>query len=69
MYLICSTPDYLQKELDHIAHVFEKFNNYPKWVIKQLLEKIKYNRHGTSHEVLQINEVNNNKKFHLLLLP
>ena len=69
VYLICSTPDYLQKELDHIAYVFEKFNNYPKWVIKQLLEKIKYNHHGTSHEVLQINEVNNNKKFHLLLLP
>ena len=67
--LICSTPDYLQKELDHIAYVFEKFNNYPKWVIKQLLEEVKYNHHGTSHEVSQINEVNNDEKSHLLLLP
>ena len=27
-YLICLTTDYLQEELDHIAYVFEKFNNY-----------------------------------------
>ena len=40
-YLICPTPDYQQEELDHIAYVFEKFNNYPKWVIKQLLEEVK----------------------------
>ena len=38
-YLNCSTPDYLQEELDHIVHVFEKFKNHPKWVIKQLLEQ------------------------------
>ena len=33
-YLVCSTPDYLQEELDHMAYAFEKFNNYPKWVNK-----------------------------------
>ena len=58
-YLNCSIIDYLQEELDHIVYVFEKFNNYPKWVSKQLLEEVKYNHHGTSHKVLQINEVNN----------
>ena len=70
-YLICSTPHYLQEELDHIFYVFEKFNNYPKWVIKQLLEEkeIKYNHHGTSHEVSQLNEVNNGEKSHFLVLP
>ena len=68
-YLICSTPDYLQEELDHIAYVSEKFNNYTKWVIKHLLEEVKYNHHGTSHEVLQINEVNNDEKSHFFLLP
>ena len=67
--LICLKPDYPQKELDHIVHVFEKFNNYPKWVIKQLLEEVKCNHHGTSHRVLQINEVNNDKISHLLLSP
>ena len=58
-YLNCSIIDYLQEELDHIVYVFEKFNNYPKWVSKQLLEEVKYNYHGTSHKVMQINEVNN----------
>ena len=33
-YLVCSTPDYLQEELDHMAYLLEKFNNYPKWVNK-----------------------------------
>ena len=37
-YLIGSTCDYLQDELGHIAHVFQKFDNYPKWVINQLSE-------------------------------
>ena len=71
-YLICSTPDYLQEESDHMAYVFEKFNNYPKWVIRQLLEKVKYNHHGTSHEVLQINEVmtrNLTFYYYLILVP
>ena len=65
----CSAPDYLQEELDHIIYILEKFNNYPKWAIKQLLEEVKYNHHRTSHEVLQINEVNNDEESHLLLLP
>ena len=55
--------------VDHIAYAFEKCNNYPKWVIKQLLEEVKYSHHGTNHEVSQINEVNNDEKYHLLLLP
>ena len=66
-YLICSKPKYLQEELDHIANVFNKLNNYPTWTIKQLLGEVKYNHHETSHEVTQINEVNNGKKYHLLL--
>ena len=68
-YLICSTPDYLQEELNQIAYVFEEINNYPKWVIKQLLEEVKYNHHETRHGVLQITEIKNDEKFHLLLLP
>ena len=66
-YLICSKPKYLQEELDHIANVFNKLNNYPTLAIKQLLGEVKYNHHETSHEVTQINEVNNGKKYHLLL--
>lgn len=36
-----TTPDYLQEKLDHIAYVFEKFNNYFKWVIMQSIKVIK----------------------------
>ena len=67
-YLICSTHDNLQEELDHIAYVFEKFNNYSNWVIKQLLEEVQYSHPETIHEVSQINETNNDEKCHLLLL-
>ena len=42
---------------------------YPKWIIKQLLEEVTYNHYEASHEVSQINQVNNDKKSHLLLLP
>ena len=41
-----------------------EIDNHPKWAIKQLLEEVKYNHHGTSNEVSQINE-----KPYLLLLP
>ena len=37
--------------------------------MKQLLEEIKYNNHEASHEVWEMNEANDAKKFHLLLLP
>ena len=63
--LICSAPDYLQEELDHIAYASEKLNDYPKWVFKQSLEEVKYNHPETSHEVSQINETNYDEKSHL----
>ena len=69
VYLFWSTTDYLKGELDDIVYVYEKFNNYPKWVIKQLLEELKHIHHETSHGRLQINEINNDKKSQLLLLP
>ena len=36
-YVICSTTDLPEKELDHISFVFRKYNNLPKWVIDQVL--------------------------------
>ena len=69
VYLFWSTTDYLKEELDHIVYVLEKFSNYSKWVIKQLLEEVKHNHHETSHGVLQINVINNDKKYQLFLLP
>ena len=69
VYLFWSTTDYLKEELDHIVYVLEKFSNYSKWVIKQLWEEVKHNHYETSHGVLQINVINNDKKYQLFLLP
>ena len=33
--------------------------------MKQLLEEVKYKLHVNSHGVLQINEINNDKKYYL----
>ena len=37
-YVICLKTDLLQKELDHISFVFQKYNNFAKWVIDQQKE-------------------------------
>ena len=38
-YIVCSTDYHLKKELDHLRYVFQKHNNYPKWVIKQVANR------------------------------
>ena len=63
--LVCAAPYYLQEELDHIAYASEKLDDYPKSVLKQSLEEVKYNHPETSHEVSQINETNYDEKSHL----
>ena len=40
-YLICSTPNYWQKELIHIRTVFRNTNDCPHWIINQIFEQIK----------------------------
>ena len=35
-YIVFSTDYHLKKELDHLRYIFEKHNNYPKWIIKQV---------------------------------
>ena len=67
-YAICSTTDHLRKEFDHILFVFQKYNNFPKWVIDQVLHQEKENH----HIVRRLQPVKNNisnEKSHLLVLP
>ena len=40
-YVIYSTVHLLQKELGHISFAFQKYNNFPKWVIDQVLHQVK----------------------------
>ena len=39
-YLICSSQKQLVDELKHLEYVFEKYKNFPKWVIDQLLSDV-----------------------------
>ena len=38
---MCSTDYHLKKELDHLRYVFQKYNNYPKRIIKQVEKQVK----------------------------
>ena len=70
-YIVCSTDYHLKKELDHLRYAFEKHNNYPKWIIKQVAKQVK-------DQVIQsnadgaptiANEFPSNSKSITLLLP
>ena len=38
--VICSTDQLLQRKLKYLEKVFHKKNNYPKYIVKQILENI-----------------------------
>ena len=38
-YIVCSTEDFLAKELKYLEKVFHENNNYPKHFIKQILKQ------------------------------
>ena len=42
-YLICSNKKYHEEELNHIKFDFENRNNFPKWVMFQLLNEARMN--------------------------
>ena len=66
-YVICSTTDLLQKELDHISFVFQKYSNFPKWVMDQVLHQEKEKHHVIRRVQSEIKDVTNEKS-HLLVL-
>ena len=39
-YIVCSTNEFLQKELKYLVEVFHETNNYPHYVIKQNLKQV-----------------------------
>ena len=36
IYIVCSTEDFLDKELKYLEKVFHENNDYPKYIIKQI---------------------------------
>ena len=67
-YLICSCEKHLVDELKHLEHVFEKYNNFPKWVIDQLLSEVQ-SEDANIRSSIQDNQNDVNKTAHLLVLP
>ena len=67
-YLICSSKKHLADELKHLEYVFEKYNNFPKWVIDQLLSEGQL-KDSNIRSSIQNNQNDINKTTHLLVLP
>ena len=70
-YIVCSTDYHLKKELDHLRYAFEKHNNYPKWIIKQVAKQVKdQNIQSNADGAPTIaSELSSNSKSVTLLLP
>ena len=70
--MICSTPNLLEKELKYIGSVF-RGNNYPNWVIKDILHAAKERHQEPIEESEHIVDDENDEemiyKKHLLTIP
>ena len=68
---MCFTDYQLKKELDHLRYVFQKHNNYPKWIIKQVAKQVKDRniRSNADGAPTVDNELLSNSKSFTLLLP
>ena len=60
---ICSTYEYLKKELEHVQTVFHHRNNYPLWVINKVINDVE--KVPSANE----NDSSSNDKIHRLVLP
>ena len=67
-YLICPLKKHLVDELKHLECVFEKYNNFLKWVIDQLLSEVQSEDYNMRSSI-QDNQNDVNKIAHLLVLP
>ena len=39
-YTLCSTDYHLKEELHYLEKVFVERNNYPRWLVKQMMKKV-----------------------------
>ena len=39
-YTLCSTDYHLKEELRYLEKVFVERNNYPRWLVKQMMKKV-----------------------------
>ena len=70
-YVICSTPKLRRKEINHLKYVFRHYNNYPMWVINQIIKQVehKHTQQNLVDNIAENNEPSVENKKPLLLLP
>ena len=67
-YLVCLFEKHLVDELKHLKFVFEKYSNFPKWVINQLLNEVQ-SEDSNIRSPIQDNQIDVKKTADLLVLP
>ena len=73
-HLICSSPELRKQEIQHLKQVFHEKNDYPKWVINQIVEQVEAKHRTVIHSnSLPMNDFEqpsaaNEEKRHLVLL-
>ena len=72
-YVICSTDQLLERELKYLEKVFYKKKKYPKYIVKQILDKVFEERSWKNATNTTLHEQNETKhtteKKHMLVLP
>ena len=68
--MICTNQTLLERELKHLKNMFHKKNEYPLWMINQVMETVRVttNIRNISTKQLYILD-SNNDKLHPLILP
>ena len=72
-YVICSTDQRLERELKYLEKAFHQKNNYPKYVVKQILDRA-FEEHSQKNVIYTTLDEQNEaehttEKKHVLVLP
>ena len=70
-YIVCSTNGLLPKELKYFVNVFRETNNYPHYVIQQILKQVQDEQNQQNVNIptaVTADETNANRKKEILLL-
>ena len=65
-YLVCLFEKHLVDELKHLEFVFEKYSNFPKWVIDQVLNEVQ-SEDSNIRSPIQDNQIDVKKTADLLV--
>ena len=68
-YIVCSTDYHLKEELEDLRYVFQKHNNYTKWMMKQVAKQVKDQNIQSNADGGSSNKLPSNSKSFTLLLP